>query len=406
MRAPGLLPLAAVALLVPAIAGCGRKGPPLAPVVHVPEGVGAVSVRRLGDDVLVTVRLPTRNVDGSTPVDLTRVELHGLTATTAPTPARVLEAGALVATWTRDTADGADGATGVPAEITLRDTLEADELEAAPGEAVPPARQDAVASPAQESGGETGTETASETTSGTVPETAVPEPPSRYYLVVPIGARDRAGPQGRVVPVPLAELPAPPVAVAATYDERSVTVTWTPLAAADDPVRYDVYRQSDRPAGPVVVARPAPRNATPASGPPFTEPLSLDGERHCYEVRSVRGEGASAVAGRPSPAACVTAVDTFAPAPPTGLTAIELQGAIDLTWAAGPEPDLGGYVVLRGEPGDATLTALTAEPITETRYLDRDVRVGVRYTYAVQAVDTQPEPNVSAESARLERTAR
>jgi hypothetical protein len=102
----------------------------------------------------------------------------------------------------------------------------------------------------------------------------------------------------------------------------------------------------------------------------------------------------------------VTAVDTFPPAAPTGLNAIELQGAIDLTWAVSPEPDLAGYVVLRGEPGDATLTALTAEPITETRYLDRDVRPGVRYTYAVKAVDTQPQPNESAESARLERTAR
>ena len=84
MRPPGAVRLAAVALIAAAAAGCGRKGPPLAPVVRVPAGVGAVSVRRLGDDVLVTIALPTRNVDGSTPVDLSRVELHALTASAAP----------------------------------------------------------------------------------------------------------------------------------------------------------------------------------------------------------------------------------------------------------------------------------------------------------------------------------
>jgi len=35
------------------------------------------------------------------------------------------------------------------------------------------------------------------------------------------------------------------------------------------------------------------------------------------------------------------------------------------------------------------------------------VRPGVRYVYAVQAIDTHlPTPNVSAESARVEETAR
>jgi len=379
-----------------AIAGCGRKGPPLAPVIHVPEGVGSVSARRFGDEVLVTVRLPARNVDGSTPVDLTRVELHGLTVATTPTPARLLEAGALVATW--EPGDGAaaeaeDGAT-LPAEITLRDVLEAAELEPVGSD---PDEPEPASGPPAGDGVAPGSETPARV-----------EPPSRHYLVVPFGDRGRAGPPGRVVSVPLVELPGPPVSLTAAYDERAVTLAWTPaVTAPGEPVRYDVYRREDAPApGEVSVVRPAPRNQAPVSGPTFAEPITLDGERRCYEVRPVRGEGPSAVVGRPSPEACVTPVDTFPPAAPAGLNAIELQGAIDLTWVANREPDLAGYVVLRGEPGDATLTALTAGPITETRYLDRDVRPGVRYTYSVKAVDTQPQPNESAESARLERTAR
>jgi hypothetical protein len=398
MQGPGGLAvrLAAVALVATAIAGCGRKGPPLAPLVRVPDAVGGVSARRLGDDVLVTVRLPTQNVDGSLPVSLTRVELHGLTAATTPTPTRLLEEGALVARWEPPGGAGGDAerTATLPTEITLRDPLEAADLDAvAPGvDGTEPA-----SAPPADDGAEAG------------PATPAPaEPPSRHYLVVPFGDRGRAGPPGRVVSVPLVELPVPPASLTATYDESAVTLTWTPVdAPPDDPVRYDVYRRADAPApGEVPVARPAARNQTPVPGPTFSEPVTLDGERRCYEVRSVRGEDASAVVGRPSPEACVTAVDTFPPAAPTGLNAIELQGAIDLTWVANREPDLAGYLVLRGEPGDATLTSLTAGPITETRYLDRDVRPGVRYTYAVKAVDTQPQPNESAESARLERTAR
>jgi hypothetical protein len=62
---------------------------------------------------------------------------------------------------------------------------------------------------------------------------------------------------------------------------------------------------------------------------------------------------------------------------------------------------------LRGEAGDATLTSLTDTVVTEARFTDPTVRPGVRYVYAVQAIDTHlPRPNVSAESARVEETAR
>jgi hypothetical protein len=45
--------------------------------------------------------------------------------------------------------------------------------------------------------------------------------------------------------------------------------------------------------------------------------------------------------------------------------------------------------------------------VTEVTYTDRTVKPGVRYVYAVKAIDTRlPRPNVSAESARIEDTAR
>jgi fibronectin type 3 domain-containing protein len=103
----------------------------------------------------------------------------------------------------------------------------------------------------------------------------------------------------------------------------------------------------------------------------------------------------------------VTTVDVFPPAAPTGVSPIAVEGAISLVWEANSEGDLQGYYVFRGEEGSDTLTRITNEVVKETRYTDETVKPGVRYVYAVTAVDNQsPQPNVSAQSDRVEVTAR
>ena len=75
--------------------------------------------------------------------------------------------------------------------------------------------------------------------------------------------------------------------------------------------------------------------------------------------------------------------------------------------AQNAEFDLGGYLVLRREAGDATLRQLTDTPIGDARYRDATAQPGTRYTYSVVAVDTQlPLPNVSAQSELVEETSR
>ena len=110
--------------------------------------------------------------------------------------------------------------------------------------------------------------------------------------------------------------------------------------------------------------------------------------------------------GPASPVTCVTPKDTFPPAAPKSLAAVAGPGAISLIWDANEEADLAGYVVLRGEAPGAELRAITSEPIRETTYRDTTVQPGVRYVYAVVAVDRATPQNVSAQSNRVEETAR
>ena len=425
-------------LALAASVGCGKKGPPLAPYVLLPAAPTRIAVQRAGDDVYVTLTVPAQNIDASKPADVRRVEVYGFTATTPPPRARALELATLVATVpvaaglpegallgqrqrTPDTKDAARAG----ATITVKDTLgpEAFVPRALPAPPAPPSRTPAAVIRAEPT--------------GTL---------RRFYITVPYNDRGRPGQPSAPVELPLTAVPDPPYGLQVEYTGDSTVLSWQPPggivgflldnalpleALADDenaevradplalppgPTRFHVYRTqapdplvlpsaaTTAPAGTVSVPRPI--TGAPVEELTFVDSVEFDRER-CYEVRAVRGIGPDAVESAPSERRCLTPVDVFAPAPPAGLSAVTREGAIDLIWEASPDADAWGYVVLRGTAGDATLQPLNAVPVIETQFTDTTVTAGMRYVYAVLAVDTRlPVPNMSNESARIEETAR
>ncbi len=89
---------------------------------------------------------------------------------------------------------------------------------------------------------------------------------------------------------------------------------------------------------------------------------------------------------------------------PTNRALVANAGAISLIWDPNSEKDLDGYLVLRADPSSGTLQAVTREPIHQTTFNDTTAKPGVRYVYAIVAVDKAG--NVSAQSNRIEETAR
>ncbi len=423
--------------------GCGKKGPPLAPFVRIPEAVGAITARRAGSDVFVTLTVPKQNLDATVPVAISRVDVYGYTGRTPPLRSRWVELGTLVASipiapGPGDLTDTAEGKPSVPpaaadpnaarpgSTVTVHDTLSADELVQGPEIAMPVPPRGA----------------------GTLPlPVASALPLRRYYMAFGYSPRERPSAPGAMAELPLTPVPDPPTGLQATYTDAILTLTWEPAggllgflmdrplgpeeppfgdfdgqpeagsridALPPGPTTYNVYRELEPdPLAPLPATAestwnrppPAPLNPAPLATLAAAD-TALLGRHRCYVVRAARGSGTRLIESAPSEAYCLTPVDVFPPAPPRSLAAIPAGGTISLIWEPNDEPDLGGYLVLRGEGPDGTLQALTTAVVTEPRYRDATVKSGVRYVYAVVAVDTRlPVANISEESPRVEETA-
>ena len=430
---------AALAVAVLLGAACGKKGLPIPPRVRIPAPVETIAASRLGNDVYVTVTVPATNIDKSIPADLSRIEIYGYTGTIAPTRLRWAQLGTLVGTIPvveiPEPEDGAplvvptvpppsgDALPGLPA--TILDRLTADEF--VQGQVyIDPRLPELPPLP------------------GVVP---LPSVLRRYYLAIPFNRRGRPGPPGSQAEFVLTALPDPPTGVRALYSPAGVSVSWEPsggllgflldrilprepapflaapvigglaplvvpdTAVPPGPTSYNVYRDisPDPLLLPLAGASPAwtapvPVPMTPAPGAATTViDLAAFGRVHCYAVRAQRGT----VMSEAAPRTCITPIDIFPPAPPAGLAAVPSEGGISLIWEPNADLDLGGYLVLRREPGGATLRQLTPAPVRDARYRDTDVQPGTQYIYSVVAVDTQlPLPNTSLESEPVTETAR
>ena len=437
------LPLLAIVTLASCgLAGCGKKGPPRLPLALVPARIDDVVVRRLGDEVQLQFTVPARNTDGTTPADIAAVDVLALTGDPAGPDGRPLgdvgfaKAASVVRSLAiepppapekdesgdrdKDRGGQAPAAAAVrtgPAQgdrVTVVERLLPDMLVATPRPDAGPARPpEATAAPLD-------VEMPIGPVAGPADRT-----PSRYYAVAGRSRRGRPGPLSPRVAVPLGILPPTPEAPLVTYDEQRLTLAWPepvgirrpvqppapegllearPLVAGSPAHTYNVYAIGDTAAG--APAPPAPLNAAPLTETRLEVGTVPFGKERCFLVRSVEQHGPATVESAASPVTCVTPRDTFPPAPPRGLAAVGAEGAINLIWEASGAADLAGYLVLRGELPGGTLQVLTTDPVRETTFRDAGVKAGVRYEYVVVAVDTAQPPNRSAESNRVEETAR
>lgn len=407
----------AFGILLIALAGCGKKGPPLAPLLIVPSAVTDVSASRFGDQVIIRFTPPGKNTNNSTPADLARVDVYALSVereADVPDGANVVRDGVRVGSIEIAPKPSAgEGAAEEPtAPRVFSETLTAEAHKTwEPGRGDKGSKSSIAARGAAETIRARGMvvwigpiETVG---AAGVAIGEQPPQPVRLYAFVPISGRGRRGALTTAV-VPLSDAPAAPATPFVTYTETAIGVTWVVVEGVKG---YNVYERgstgstdSRGSTGSSGSMSGVPLNAAPLKEPAFEDKRLEFGKARCYSVTSVGGSATRRVESPMSDPACVTPVDTFGPPAPTGLAAVAGPGTISLIWDAVTSGDLAGYVILRANAPDGTLQALTPEPIKETTYRDAAVTPGARYAYVVLAVDKSN--NRSAPSARVEETAR
>jgi hypothetical protein len=120
-------------------------------------------------------------------------------------------------------------------------------------------------------------------------------------------------------------------------------------------------------------------------GPQWLDRTAESGKPYAYLVQRIAPAGSGFAESELSETATITPIDTFPPAPPTGLRAIAAAQSIELTWERNVEEDLAGYRIYRAT-GDAAFEKL-ADTSVLPAYSDRAVEAGKTYRYQVTAVD-------------------
>ena len=358
--------------------GCGKKGPPLAPLRVLPEPARQVAVRQTGDEVVISATFSPFRTDGS-PLG-------------AGAEVRVLR---LVATSSLR-----------PGKVSRRYLLKQFEREAVVVAALP-----------AESIGKTAAGGRVHVRDAGAVEGERPGNLRDYlYAVLVVDAEGVRSPLPPAVLIEVLDPPPPPRGLTAATAEGEVRLSWSgrepersnreTTPGADSPAEtrtttntarpeiYNLYR--------TVVGDPVapemPLNSAPLSETSFVDPTFSYGETYSYTVRALAAAGTPLRESADSAAVEVRPVDVFPPAAPSGLAATAEGQVIRLYWFPNDEPDLGGYRIYRSEgPSGAPLFLGKAGP-AETSFVDSSVVPGVRYHYSVSAIDDATPPNESVPS--------
>ena len=371
-------------------AGCGKKAPPLAPLIIRPAAPEDVQVVRVAETVHISFKVPQRNTDGKSPAALSVVDVHGLTGEAKDVDGNGLNAAALLRAATKV------GSVEVepPPRPAPKDEAAKPAGDAAAPAAPPPPPPPDDPRPAQ---GEFASVTEVVTPAVLAryvptgkpkrkPVKRVPQPwddlplplaPApdnplgRIYVVVGRDLKGRPGAVSARVSVPLDETPPTPGAPTLHHTETAIVVEWVVPPAA----RRPVFESVKVPSGAAVAPEVPPAGAAPAPVADRSRRASSGSAG-----RDDRGHAARVVPGADAPHV-------------QPLRRARTRCRCRCVAPTGPG-------VAAAQPG-GPLAPVNPAPLSATTFEDPAMAFGVERCYVLRAVEARPNGRVEGASSPL-----
>ena len=353
-----LFPLLCLLFISLVVVSCGAPGEPTPPSPPIPVAVTDLKARQLGDAVLLTFTLPTKNTLGLRLTETPTMEIWrgGLRpdGTADSRSFRLIDtvSAVILASYIEE------------GKVSFPDPVQPDELRARAGAT------------------------------------------SVYRVRTRISERKPSADSNEAF-VDLYPVPQRIETLAAKATEKSIELTWTAPTAASagaqlPPIgEYHIYRGELDPAS----AEAAEKDLHAAvwklpllqigvsSAPEYQDSTFDFGRTYAYVVRSVISEGGAQLESGDSRPEIITPKDVYPPAAPQDVVGAVIPGAtpgtfaVDLSWTINLETDLAGYRVYRSESESAKGEPVTPDLLPTPSFRDTTVVAGHRYWYSVTAVD-------------------
>lgn len=336
MKAAGL------SALVSAFAGCGVQAPPQPPRVEIPQPIKDLRAVQIGRTLRITFTLPVLASDGEQLGKPVEVDIFRAVSPPGQKPA---PPGVGAAPW----------------------------LALSPKELPHYARAGKIDYPLQLS-----------------PEEFRRQKGSTFSFVAVALTRGfrghaRKSAPSNVVQAPLVDVTQPVANLAVKASQTALLLTWTKPAetlTGLPPSHLSGYRVYQSTTG-----KPDSFQLLGETASPHFEDKSFQfGRPYDFRVSAVTELDGTRAESGPSATVAITPRDTFPPAVPTHLTAVNAAGAVDLLWNANTERDLAGYNVYRSSDG-GPFARLNKQPAPTPIFHDTSVAPGHHYQYAVTAID-------------------
>lgn len=208
----------------------------------------------------------------------------------------------------------------------------------------------------------------------------------RYYVTL-IGKRERELARSNPILVKVVSAPAPLRDFEVSTLPQGIMLQWKSPSrdVQGEPLQGDLqYTIERRPPN----GQWEKLSTVPIKANNFLDKTIASNLNYDYRVTpAVIFEG-TAVTGEPALFSQARAPGSVPPPPPKSVWVIPGKGGIEVQWMES-EGKTAGYHVYRREGKE--ITRLTATPIEKAPYVDRSVKRNVVYSYAVSAVNEQPD---------------